>query len=89
MSAGIRRLLAPAVMMKMKMLRGGRFPVASYTTATPTCLQRKLTMSKRRLRPKPTPKPGPSIPICILLVLITLYMTYITRKSSNDDTVLR
>ncbi|KAH9593395.1 hypothetical protein LSM04_002735 [Trypanosoma melophagium] len=70
--------------------REGPFSVvATYTTNTHSLLQRKLTMSKRRLRPKPQPSPGPSIPICGFLLIVTAYMTYVTRGSSNDDSMYR
>ncbi|KEG06058.1 hypothetical protein DQ04_16201000 [Trypanosoma grayi] len=83
MTAGMLRLFTVTATRRWRPL-----PVVAYAT-TPIGLQRKLTMSKRRLRPKPKPTLGPSIPICILLVLITAYMTYITRQSSNDDSMFR
>ncbi|RHW70759.1 hypothetical protein DPX39_080022400 [Trypanosoma brucei equiperdum] len=60
-----------------------------YSTTTTPVLQSKLTLSQKRLRPKRKPKLGPSVPLCILILLGASYMTYTTRKSSNDDRMFR
>nr|CCC49559.1 conserved hypothetical protein [Trypanosoma vivax Y486] len=62
---------------------------AFHATGTPPAPQRQLTMSKRRLRGKRQAQVGPSVPLCIFLFLGASYMTYVTRKKADDDSMFR
>ncbi|KAL7711251.1 hypothetical protein N2W54_002513 [Lotmaria passim] len=64
------------------------FHVGSPTTML---LQRKLTMSKRRLMMKQPHycKTTTSGPLCVMLMSFVCYMIYRARYSSDDDRMFR